>query len=170
MPEGLGPLNLSDADIKGFEAVEAGRYNAEIATMTIDAVKNTSGTGATPAGTPMIKVRFKLISDMAGNTEGLENKSVFASYVVPPKEHDPKKAAVMKGMIARLFMALGNSEDEVRAKNFNPDFEDYIGRECVVTVGREPKKDQAGNTIEGEYNNPVKGVKAPGEVTAGGLL
>lgn len=170
MSEGLGPLNLSDADIKGFEAVEAGRYNAKIATMTVDAVKNQDGKGKMPPGTPMIKVRFQLLSDMSGNTEGVENKSVFASYVIPPKDYDAKKAAVMKGMVARLFMALGESEDTVRAKNFNPDFEDYIERECVVTVGREPKKTSGGEIIEGEYNNPVKGVKAPGEVTAGGLL
>jgi hypothetical protein len=170
MSDGLGPLNLSDADLKGFDAVESGRYNAEIVALTVDAVKNASGTGKMPAGTPMIKVQFRLLSNLEGISEGIENRRVFASYVIPPKDYDAKKAAVMKGMVARLFMALGDSEDEVRAKNFNPDLDDYVGRECVVTVGREPKKDQAGNTIEGEFNNPVKGVKAPGEVSAGGLL
>jgi len=167
----VGPLNLGDADLKGFDAVDAGRYNAEIVAITSDAVKNASGQGRMPAGTPMIKVQFKLLSNLEGETDGIENRRVFASYVVPPKDYDAKKAAVMKGMIARFFMALGHTEEEIRDKKFDPDFDDYEGREVQVQVSREPKKDQQGNVIEGEYNNPVKGVKPAGEaVASSGLL
>lgn len=165
----IGPLDLSSANTAGFEAVDAGRYNAAVAEMNWDQVKNTSGQGKMPAGTPMLKVRFKLLSDLAGNE--LEGKSVFAQYVVPPKDYDPKKAAIMQGMIVNLFVALGDKEEDVKSKKFDPDLEDYISRECVVTVGKEPKKDQTGAIIEGEYNNPVKGVKPAGSVTApSGLL
>ena len=66
----IGPLDLSGANTAGFEAVDAGRYNAAVAEMSWDAVKNTSGQGKTPAGTPMLKVRFKLISDLNGETDG----------------------------------------------------------------------------------------------------
>lgn len=167
----IGPLDLSGANTAGFEAVDAGRYNAAVAEMSWDAVKNTSGQGKTPAGTPMLKVRFKLISDLNGETDGVEGKSVFASYVVPPKDYEAKKAAIMQGMIVNLFVGLGDKEEDVKNKKFNPDFDDYISRECVVTVGKEPKKDQSGNIIEGEYNNPVKGVKPAGSVSApSGLL
>jgi hypothetical protein len=167
----LGPLNLGDANIKGFDAVDAGRYNAEIVAITVDAVKNATGAGKTPAGTPMIKVQFKLLSNLEGETDSIENRRVFASYVVPPKDYDKKKADTMKGMIARFFMALGHSEEEVRDKKFDPDFDDYVGREVQVTVGREPKKDQQGHEIEGEFNNPVKAVKPAGEaVASSGLL
>jgi len=165
----IGPLDLSNANTSGFEAVDAGKYDAAVAEMSWDQVKNEGG--KTPVGTPMLKVRFKLLRNLAGDTDGIEGKSVFASYVVPPKDYDPKKAAIMQGMIANLFIGLGDNEEDVKSKKFEPDFQDYIERECIVTVGREPKKDQTGSIIEGEYNNPVKGVRPTGSVTAAsGLL
>jgi hypothetical protein len=168
-----GPLNLGDANIKGFDAVDPGRYNAEVFEMTMDAVKNTSGTGKMPAGTPMIKLQYKLLTDANGNSEGIENRRVFQTLVIPPKDYDAGKAATMKGMIARLFIALGKSEEEVVSDSFNPDFEDYVGLPCVVVLGKEPKKDMSGNVVEGEFNNPVKGVKPAGSLAgseAGSLI
>lgn len=164
----IGPLNLSDADVKGFDAVDAGRYNAEVFEIKMDAVKNTSGQGKMPAGTPMVKVQFKLTDSE------VENRRVFVTYVIPPPDYDQSKAQKLRGMLARFFIALGEPEEKVLGKKFDPDFEDYIGRPCVVVVGKEPKKDQSGNTIPDEFNNPVKGVKpagsAAGATTSGGLL
>jgi hypothetical protein len=165
----MGPLNLQDADLKGFEAVEAGRYNAEIFSITMDAVKNLSGTGKMPAGTPMVKVQFRLTD------EGVENRRVFSTYVIPPNDYDATKASKLKGMLARFFIALGDPEEKVMSSSFAPDFEDYIGRPCVVIVGKEAKKDQSGSVIPDEFNNPVKGVKPAGtiagsEAVSGGLL
>jgi hypothetical protein len=161
-----GPLNLQDADLKGFDPLEPGRYNAEVYEFTMDSVKNTSGVGKMPAGTPMVKVQFKLTD------EPNENRRVFSQYVIPPKDYDKGKAAKMKGMLARLFIALGASEEEVLSKDFDPDFEDYKDVPCVVVLGKEPKKTRDGQIIEGEYNNPVKGVKPAGSVAtaSGGLL
>jgi|SRR5215831_3041278 len=162
-----GLLNLSDADLSGFEPLDPGRYNARIHEITMDAVKNTDGTGKMPAGTPMVKVQFRLTDEAP-----LLNRALWVTYVIPPKDYDAGKAAKMKGMLARFFMALGDSEETVRDKNFDPDFEDYINRECVVVVGKEPKKTRDGEVIEGEFNNPVKGVKPAGSIatTSGGLL
>lgn len=154
MPGGL--LNLSDADMGGFEALDAGRYEAEVFSITMDAVKNAGG--KTPVGTPMIKIEFKLTGENAGG------RHAWTQFVIPPKDHDKEKAAKMKGMIARFFVALGDTEEAVRSKDFDPDFEDYIGRPCVVVLGREPKMDRDRNIIEGEYNNPVKGVKPAGSM------
>jgi hypothetical protein len=172
MSGSLGPLNLADADLKGFDALDPGRYNAEVFEMKMDAVKNTSGTGKMPAGTPMVKIQFRLTSDANGNEQGILNRRAFVTYVIPPKDYDKAKAAKLKGMLARFFIALGDSEDAVLGKGFDPDFEDYVGKECVVILGREPKKDMGGNVIEGEYNNPVKGVKPAGSIgsSSGGLL
>lgn len=160
------PLNLSDADTKGFEAIDPGRYNAEIFEITWDAVKNAGG--KTPVGTPMLKIQFRLTD------EGVANRRVFTQYVVPPADYDAQKKATMNGMIARFFMALGYTEEQVKDKKFNPDFEDLKGKECVVVLGREQKKDKDGNLIEGEFNNPVKGIKEAGSIatgaTSGGLL
>jgi len=164
----MGLLNLSDADLSGFEPLDPGRYNAEVFEMSMDAVKNVDGTGKMPAGTPMVKIQFKLTDEGP-----LFNRRVFVTYVVPPKDYDAGKAAKMKGMLARFFMALGDSEETVRGKNFDPDFDDYIGRECVVVVGKEQKRTRDGDIIEGEFNNPVKGVKPAGSIAGaptGGLL
>jgi hypothetical protein len=49
---------------------------------------------------------------------------------------------------------------------FDPDFQDYIDVPCVVVVGKEPKKTSEGVVIDGEFNNPVKGVKAAGTISA----
>jgi hypothetical protein len=78
-------------------------------------------------------------------------------------------------MVARVFIALGDPEERVLSSSFAPEFEDYIGRECVVVVGKEPKKDgSTGAVIPDEYNNPVRGVKPAGTMaesaTSGRLL
>lgn len=158
MADGLGPLNLADADIEGFAPLDAGRYDAEVFEIKMDATKNE---GKMPIGTPMIKIQFKLTG------EGVENRRVFTQFVVPPNNYDKKKAATMKGMIARFFMALGDTEETVRSKNFNPDFQDYLGRPCVVTLSKEEYP--AGS---GEFQNRVKGIKAAGTLTGNtsGLL
>lgn len=169
MAEGTaGPLNLGDADLKGIEAVDAGRYNCTIFAMTMDAVKNADGRGKMPAGTPMVKVQFRANEN---NPDGLENRRFFSQYILPPKDYDKEKAAKMKGMFARFLMALGEKEEDIRAKGYDPDFEDFVGRECVVVVGREQKMTREGGelvAVDGEYNNPVKGVKPAGSITTGG--
>lgn len=162
-----GPLNLADADLKGFDAIEAARYNAIIHEITMDAVKNTSGQGKMPAGTPMVKFQFRLTD------EPNVNRAVWSQFIIPPKDYDKAKASKMKGMLARAFIALGEEESKVISKDFDPDFEEFKGRECVVVLGKEPKKDMNGEIVEGEFNNPVKGIKPAGTAagaTTGGLL
>lgn len=167
----LGPLNLAGADLKGFDAVDPGRYQAEIFEIKVDAVKNETGEGKLPAGTPMLKIQYRLVSDIQGNTEGIENRRVFQQLVIPPKGYDEKKASVMKGMVARFFMALGYTEDEVTGAKFDPDLSEQVGKEVTINVSREPKKDRSGEVIEGEFNNNVKSVKPRQEAgVATGLL
>lgn len=159
-----GPLDLTGADLKGFVALDPGRYNAEVIKLEMDAVKNTSGQGKTPAGTPMIKVQFRVLEPKINGEVVEQDRRVFQTLVIPPKDYDAKKAATMKGMIARFFVALGESEEKVTGKGFNPmaDPEQYYGNQCVITLGKEPKKDGSGAVIDDEFNNPVKGVKPAG--------
>ena len=161
-----GPLNLADADLSGFDPLEPGRYNAEIFEISWDAVKNTDGTGKMPAGTPMLKIQFRLTE------EPNINRRVFVTYVNPPKDYDQAKAAKMRGMIARFFIALGISEETVRSAKFEPDFDALRETPCVVVVGKEQKRARTGEIIEGEFNNPVKGVKPAGSIatTSSGAL
>lgn len=166
-----GPLDLGDADIRGFAPIDPGRYNAEIIEIKWDAVKNPGG--KLPVGTPMLKVQFKVINPQINNEVTDQDRRVFTQYVNPPKDYHPQKRATMLGMLARFFMALGFTEEDVRKPSFNPDFKELEGTPVVVTLGREPKKDKGGNIVEGEFNNPVKKVDVAGkleEVAGGGLL
>ena len=71
----------------------------------------------------------------------------------------------MDGMLARFFIAIGYDEAEVLSGEFDPDYEDMIGRECRVVVGqREWPKDS------GEMQNNVKGVKPVGSDSPAGSL
>jgi Protein of unknown function (DUF669) len=157
----LGPLNLGDADTSGFQPMEPGRYNATIFDVTLDAVKNASGLGKMPAGTPMVKVQFRI------EDEPYVNMRAWANYIIPPNDYDHAKSAKIKGMFVNFLVAIGEPEEKVRSGGYDPDLEDFKGRECVVVLGKEQRRDQNGNTIEGEYNNPVKGVKPAGSLAGG---
>lgn len=166
------PLDLAGADLKGFAALDAGRYNAEVSEMAMDAVKNTSGEGAMPAGTPMIKVQFKILDPKIGGEPIDQDRRIFSQYIIPPPDYDKKKAATMKGMLARFFIALGDDEKKVTSAKFSPDFEDYIGRPCVLVLSKVP--DATYGDDEGWKNN-IKGVKPAGSAVGtdgggGGLL
>jgi hypothetical protein len=152
-----GPLDLSNADTSGFAPIDAGRYNATIHEIKMDAVKNTDGTGKLPAGTPMMKVQFKVLNPVLDGKEIEQDRRVFTQFVIPPKDYDKKKASTMQGMLASFFIASGDDEAKVKSPKFNPDFEDYIGREVVVIISKEeyPKG-------SGEFQNRVKGVKKAG--------
>lgn len=172
MSEGsFGPLDLSDANLKGFAPIDPGQYNAEVFEIKMDAVKNA---GKMPIGTPMMKVQFKVFNPQFDGQVVDQDRRVFTQYVLPPNDYDKQKRDTMNGMVARFFISLGEDEKKVIGGKFNPDFEDFKGRSCVVVLGKEPKKDQQGNIIVGEYNNPVKGVKPAGTLagstSGGGLL
>lgn len=165
----IGPLNLQDADIKGFDALDPGKYNAEVFAITMDAVKNTDGTGKMPSGTPMIKVQVKILDPRIDDQLLDQDRRAFTSFSIPPKGYDAKKAKIINGMIARFFIALGEPEEKVLSNKFDPNFDDYIGRACVVSLSKEeyPKG-------SGEYQNRIKGFKPAGSAGAsdsvGGLL
>lgn len=155
----VGPLDLSGADLKGFDALDAGRYDAEIVEVSWDAVKNTDGKGKVPAGTPMLKVQFRILEPMLDGEPVDQDRRVFTQYANPPKDYDAKKRAVMQGMIARFFIAVGFTEEQVKSNKFDPDFEDLKGRACVVTLSKYLYPD---NPETGEWRNQVKGVKPAG--------
>jgi hypothetical protein len=166
---GGSPLDLSGADTTGFAALDAGRYQAEVFELSWDSVKNSDGTGKMPAGTPMLKVQFKILEPRIDDKVIDQDRRAFTQYVIPPKGYDAKKAATMKGMVARFFMAIGFTEEQVKSPKFDPDFEDLKGRPCVVTLNKYLYPD---DPETGEWRNSVKGVKPAGSVVgaASGLL
>lgn len=149
----MSTLDLSGADLKGFDPLPAGSYNATIFSAEM---QETSGAGKTPAGTPKLNIRFNVTD------EPFVNRVLWGNYVIPPDDYD--KAAQLKGMLVRFLTAVGYDEKKLTSGKFNLDLEDLAGRECVVTVKVEPKY----GGEEGEMTNAVTGVKPAGSKTSGG--
>jgi hypothetical protein len=165
-----GLLNLTEADESGFDPLPAGAYVCEV--FEVSVVETKGGEDAKlPKGTPMLKVQWKVLSNRDRETEifddegkkvKLENRRLFGQNVIPPKDIDGKPYEhyeMLNGQILRLFKSLGYDEKQIRnPKGFDPDFDDMVGRQALVTVGRDM-----------EYGtNPVKGVKPlEGEPVAG---
>lgn len=147
------PLDLSDADLKGFQPIPAGQYNA---TIFAAEMQETSGEGKTPKGTPKLSVQFR-VSDGEH-----ENARLWGNYVIPPSDYE--KAAQLKGMLVRFLVAVGYDEKKLTSGKFNLDVDDLAGRECVVSVKIVPRY----GGEEGEMTNNISGVKAAGSKTGGG--
>lgn len=149
-----GILDLSYGDTSGFDAVDASSYNCAIYEVTME---ETSGQGKLPAGIPMINVQFSVLD------EPYQNRRFFNRYPLPAADqHD--RAAFMVGNFVNFLVALGEDEQKIKTKGFDPEkLEDLVGRECVVRVGKELYKRNPED--EGEWTNPVKSVKPAGSPT-----
>lgn len=155
MSEGFpATLDLSGADLKGFDPIPAGTYDAEV--FSVEAIEAENPDGRLPMGTPGINVQFKI----TGGPH--DNRRVWNRYWIPGEGYDEEKKKKTLGMLARYLMAIGYPEEEVTKAGFKLDQEDMINRECKVTV-----------KVDREYNNnKVTNVKPrdAGSSTAGGLL
>jgi hypothetical protein len=152
-------LDLSGADNSGFDAVDAGSYNATI--YEISQVE-TSGSGKLPAGTPMVKVQF------AAQDEEIANRRFFTNFVLPNAEQQPdaQKRNRGLGMFVNFLVALGEDEKKLKTKGFDLDaLQDLVGRDCVIRVGKELYKRPGDD--DGEWTNPIKSVKPAGSPTGG---
>lgn len=158
-------LDLSGADLRGFDPIPAGVYDAVVFKAEMQETKG-GPEAKLPAGTPKVNIQFKITD--GGEGAPFFNRRVFSSYVIPPEDYDKDKAAKLKGMLVRFLVAVGYDEKKVQSGKFSLDMDDLTGRDCRVVVALKPKYGGA----EGEMDNEVKGVKAAGETasTAGGLL
>lgn len=142
-------LNLAGADIKGFDAIPADTYDCAVQAVTDIAIKGESGN--LPKGTPGLSVQFRVVGGE------FDNRRLFNNYWIAPakiagKAYDKKK--MMDGMLAKFFIAIGYTEEEVTGGDFDPEYDDMIGRECRVVVGQ---KEYPPNS--GDMQNTVKNVK-----------
>lgn len=154
-------LDLSGADTSGFEALPTGQYNCNVYEVEMTEV---SGSGKLPAGTPMVKVQFRV-------KEGEDNANhpIWTNYPLPDKNYENHAKTV--GNFVNFLAALGYDAAKTKEKGFDmKKLKELEGKECVVRVTREeyPKD-------SGDYTNRVKGVKPAGSATgsgsgSGGLL
>lgn len=167
-----GALDLSGADTSGFDALESRTYDCELFESKWAETKGGDNPDGTPkkmpAGTPMLKLQFKVIEPEH------ENRRLFDQFVIPPNDYDAEKRAKMLGALTRFFVAMGMEESDVKNKKFNINdaLADLQGQPVRVTVA---KKQKYGTRPEDkEYDNEVKGYKRIGDGASsgpgGGLL
>jgi hypothetical protein len=151
-----GVLDLSSADTTGFTPLDSGTYDCELFEHKWDATKGGTNPDGTPkkmpAGTPLLKLQFKVIEPE------FDNRRLFDQFVIPPNDYDKEKADKMKGALVRFFVAMGMEEAQVKSASFNINeaLNNLYGEPVRVTVGQEviPYGARAG-----EISNPVKGYK-----------
>lgn len=170
--EGIGPLNLSDADTTqpSFEVIPSGRtLRAEVFDITPTKIEKEGGTLA--QGTPGYKVQVKVLNEGEGSE--FYNRRIFNNYWLPGEDHDKEKAAKMRGMFVNFLVALGYSKEEVMSGSFSVDEDDIRGREFAVVTGVQPaRKDEEGNELY-PAQNTIRGVKTleeAGKATTSSLL
>lgn len=154
---GLG-LNLEGADLSGFDPLPSGQYHAQVFEVEMRATKGGED-AKLPKDTPMINVQYKIlgkVGEETGEDAPFFNRRVFGTYIIAPATVDGQpynNKKTMDGILARFLTAIGYSEDEVTSGNFDPDLDDFVGRECTITVSQ--------YEYDGETRNRVKGVKPP---------
>jgi len=148
----MGPLDLSGADLTGFDPVPSGQYKVEV--FEFKPVKIDKEDGKLPEGTPGYAVQLKVV----GDTEGAEgedyeyfNRRVFTRFYLPGGDYDKSKAARMKGMFVKFLLAVGYDEAEVTGGAFSVDPDDVVDRECVATLGIQPE--QGGYPAQNKVNS-----------------
>lgn len=155
--EAPGVLDLSGADTKAFDAIDGGRYDAEIWDAEWQATKPDSQ-GALGPNVPYVNIQFKIT---AGD---YENRRVFTKYFpVVPEGYDAAKGAKNQGAFVNFLVALGlGTEAEVKSASFKIDFEAMKGKACSIVVS----KDAVKGTDPVEWQNNVKGVRPLGDQTS----
>jgi hypothetical protein len=175
MEKSLMPLlNLTDNEQMDFDAIPSGKYWAEV--FDAEERETKGGEGAKlPKGTPMIWLHFKILGKVGeddGPNEDSDyyNRRVFRTLVIPPAkiggkayEHYKK----MNGQIVRCLVALGYTEEEVTAGDFELDVDDLIERQAVLSVKKKLRKGTGGETGEPEeWDNEVAGFRNVNDVQA----
>jgi hypothetical protein len=167
--EDVGPLNLSGADTTGFQAADSGTYNCEVVRAEWVEGGTKGGENAKmPAGSPLFKLAVKIVDDVDG-----KGAWAWGSYSLPVASYEKAnkdKAARLKGTFVNMLIGLGFSEEEITSGDFQLDPDSLIGRDCVVVVGKQPRRSDPD-----EFDNVIKKVKVAGSPTtaaqaAGGIL
>lgn len=151
-------LDLSQAESGGFDALDSGTYSATVKEVTMSETKGREG-AALPAGTPMLKVQFRI------DEEPYNNRRVFSQYVFAgAKKADGSKNENQQktlGIFVSFLEAIGYDPAEIKSGKFAlaEEMDNMLGRPCRVAV---KKKQKYGTKPEdNEWDNEVTGVKPP---------
>lgn len=137
-------LDLSSADASGLDPFKGGLYPLGITKCSPVEIKNESGEGKYPAGTPGYNVEFTV---QEGEFEG---RKVWNNYWILPEDfiatlpkEEQDKARFSNGRFVRLLTAAGIEESEIKSGNFNfdPSMLTEPMRKIMGLVAIQPAKD-----------------------------
>ena len=137
------PLDLSGANMKGFDPVDPGTYQCVVEKVTPIQVEKDDG--KLPQGTPGYNVQFNITE---GPDAGQKLFNRFYLPVDPEYTENPDNATALKnmrGFFARFLVAIGYEEKTVTSGKFKFDREDALGRPCEIVAGQ--TKDKLYNTV-----------------------
>jgi hypothetical protein len=163
-------LNLTENEQQDFDAIDSGRYFAEI--YEAEERQTKGGENAKlPKGTPFIWLHFKItgrVGEDDGPNEESEyyNRRVFRNLIVPPEKVAGKKYEhykKMNGQIVRFLTCAGYPEEEVTKGDFELDTDDLVERPIIVVVKKKPDKAE-----EGAFINEVAGFRNINDVQEAG--
>ena len=137
--EGMGPLDLSDADTSGIEPIPSGtELKAEV--FQFERVSITKDGGKMAQGTPGYKVQARILNEGEGSQ--YYNRRVFNNYWLPGPDYDKDKGSKMRGMFVNFLVAIGFDKDEIMSGSFQlPDSSELEGREFILRVGVQPARE-----------------------------
>lgn len=151
-------LDLSGADSSGFDPIPAGEYDAIVYNAEMTETKG-GPNAKLPAGSPMVKVEFRITEDEH------KNRVAYTNYVLVGSDAD--RTAKALGGFVRFLVALGEDETKLKSKGFAYDkLSELNGKECVLRLGP-PDPGYDFNSVKGVK---AAGTKLAGSGTSGGLL
>lgn len=135
--ETMGPLNLADADLSGFEPIPSGT-ELKMEVFEIKKTKIEKDDGKLPQDTPGYVVQIKVLNE--GEESQYYNRRIFDRFYLPGAGYDQDKAKKMRGRFVSFLLGVGYPQDEVMGGAFKFDEDDAQGREFIGRVGVNPAK------------------------------
>ena len=135
-------INLKDVKSDNYEALPAGNYEAKV---VAGEMRETSGNGKLPAGTPMINWEFVIQDDPK-----FAGRKIWTNTVI----HESTMFT-----LKQLLQATGEFNDDQLAGELEFDIEDVVGTDVVLVV---TQREYNGNIV-----NDIKRIKAAGTAVAG---
>jgi hypothetical protein len=135
-------INLKDVGGNDYEALPADSYEAKV---TAGLMRETSGNGKLPAGTPMINWEFVITEP-----QKYAGRKIWTNTVI----HENTMFT-----LKQLLQATGNFDDDQLAGELEFDIEDVVGSDVILVV---TQREYNGNTV-----NDVKKIKSAGSSSGG---
>lgn len=145
-------INLQGQELMTFEAVPAGQYR-----VSVDRAEERQAS----SGNQNIFWLFK-ISEVLRLTQVVDDPTVFVNRTIM---HGTSLTESSLWNLYRTLIALGDDEETLQAGDLDLDLEEYVGKECIITVGIQEYPADSGTWV-----NRVNNLRSLSEEEVGRLV